>query len=162
MKKYTLVWILGALVFVLFFVVFCLLWKFSFQTEDLPQFVTDSDINQSVVIDNRELTWQEELAQWHLEEFIPATEQFRILFQADISKIKETHKYFQLVIGKYDVYSIFCLKQILNSFNVKYFLSKEDETPEVFLDTSNIDLLENIIKKLQTNKINTQAKEIWL
>ena len=52
--------------------------------------------------------------------------------------------------------------QILNSFNVKYFLLKSDESPEIFLDTGNKNLIEDIIEELKKYKINTEVKEIWL
>lgn len=57
---------------------------------------------------------------------------------------------------------MFCLRQTLDSFKVKYFLLKSIESPEIFLDTDNQKLIEEIIKELKKYKINTQAKEIWL
>lgn len=162
MKKYTLVAILSALVLALLVVIFYLLWNFNSHSNTLPQFATDNDTNQSIVIDDKELTWQEELAQWPKRDFIPATEKFSLYFDADTSELKEKNKYFQLIINKYDVYSMFCLRQILNSFNVKYFLLKSDESPEIFLDTGNKNLIEDIIKELKKYKINTEVKEIWL
>ncbi|ARJ56528.1 hypothetical protein [Campylobacter cuniculorum] len=162
MKKYTLVAILSALVLALLVVIFYLLWNFNSHSNTLPQFATDNDTNQSIVIDDKELTWQEELAQWPKRDFIPATEKFSLYFDADTSELKEKNKYFQLIINKYDVYSMFCLRQILNSFNVKYFLLKSDESPEIFLDTGNKNLIEDIIEELKKYKINTEVKEIWL
>lgn len=162
MKKYILIGILSFLVLILLAVVFYLLWKFNEHSNELPQFAADNDNNRSVMIENKELTWQEELAQWPTQDFVPAAERFSLHFDVDTSELKEKNKYFQLVIDKYDVYSMFCLRQILNSFNVKYFLLKSGESPEIFLDTENKKLIENIIEELKKYKIHTEAKEIWL
>ena len=94
MKKYTLVAILSALVLTLLVVIFYLLWNFNSHSNTLPQFATDNDTNQSIVIDDKELTWQEELAQWPKRDFIPATEKFSLYFDADTSELKEKNKYY--------------------------------------------------------------------
>lgn len=57
---------------------------------------------------------------------------------------------------------MFCLRQTLNSFNVKYFLLKSGDSSEIFLDTGNEKLIDDIIKELKKYKINTEVKEIWL
>ncbi len=64
-------------------------------------------------------------------DFTPAAEKFTLYFDADTSELKEKNKYYQLIVGKYDIYSMFCLRQTLNSFNVKYFLLKSGDSPEI-------------------------------
>ncbi|EJI1140973.1 TPA: hypothetical protein RXN02_001823, partial [Campylobacter jejuni] len=44
----------------------------------------------------------------------------------------------------------------------KYFLLKSGDSPEIFLDTGNEKLIDDIIKELKKYKINTEVKEIWL
>lgn len=161
MKKYTLIGTLGTLVCVLLLVVFYLLWRFNTYSGVLPQFVVD-DTNQSVKVDGRELTWQEELAHWPTVDFTPAAESFSLRFDVDTSEFREKTKYFQLVINRNDVYSMFCLRRVLDSSNVKYFLLKSGENPEIFLDTGNKKIIEDITKKLKMYKINTEVKEMWL
>lgn len=161
MKKYTLVGILGALILVLLLVVFYLLWQFHAYSGVLPHFVVD-DTNQSVKIGDKELTWQEELAQWPTANFTPAAESFSLHFDADTSELKEKSRYFQIVINKNDVYSMFCLRRVLDSSGVKYFLLKSGEDPEVFLDTGNERVIEGIIEALKRQKISIKVKEIWL
>lgn len=162
MKKYATIGILGVLFFALLFVVFYLLWAFRIDFNALPHFVHEEHNLTLDLSDKGPISWQDELAKWPKRDFTPAAEQYSLYFDADTSELKEKNKYFQLVISKYDIYSMFCLRQILNSFNVKYFLLKSGESPEIFLDTGNKGLIEDIIKELKKYKINTQVKEIWL
>lgn len=162
MRKYITISILGILLLILLVVVFILLWKFKANSDFIPKFAKEANVNQNIEKPMQEPTWQEELAKWPTKDFTPAAEQFTLYFDADTSELKEKSKYYQLVVNKYDVYSMFCLRQTLNSFNVKYFLLKSSESPEIFLDTNNKNLIDDIIKELKKYKINTEAKEIWL
>ncbi|EPU7281821.1 hypothetical protein ACVY5A_000018 [Campylobacter upsaliensis] len=160
MKKYALIGILSVLTLILLIVIFVLLWNFKSDSDFFPQFIKENNTTKAVL--DKTKTWQQELAMWPVKDFTPAAEQFRLYFDADTSEIKEKNKYYQLIINKYDIYSMFCLRQTLDSFKVKYFLLKSIESPEIFLDTDNQKLIEEIIKELKKYKINTQAKEIWL
>ncbi|ENH5353769.1 hypothetical protein ABV837_000043 [Campylobacter upsaliensis] len=160
MKKYALIGILSVLTLILLIVIFVLLWNFKSDSDFFPQFIKENNTTKAVL--DKTKTWQQELAMWPVKDFTPAAEQFRLYFDADTSELKEKNKYYQLIINKYDIYSMFCLKQTLDSFKVKYFLLKSIESPEIFLDTDNQKLIEEIIKELKKYKINTQAKEIWL
>ncbi|KAA6224815.1 MULTISPECIES: hypothetical protein [unclassified Campylobacter] len=163
MKKYTLFGILIALLCILLFVVFYLLWEFRASANSLPRFTHDENTSTALIKqENDENAWQRELSQWTTKDFVPAAEQYSLYFDADTSELKEKNQYFQLIVNKYDIYSMFCLRQILNSFNVKYFLVKSGESPEIFIDTGNKKLIDEIIQELKKYKINTQAKEIWL
>ncbi|EAK7234619.1 hypothetical protein CCP93_01465 [Campylobacter upsaliensis] len=160
MKKYALIGILSVLTLILLIVIFVLLWNFKSDSDFFPQFIKENNTTKAVL--DKTKTWQQELAMWPVKDFTPAAEQFRLYFDADTSELKEKNKYYQLIINKYDIYSMFCLRQMLDSFKVKYFLLKSIESPEIFLDTDNQKLIEEIIKELKKYKINTQAKEIWL
>ncbi|EQB2292057.1 hypothetical protein ACYDDK_000286 [Campylobacter upsaliensis] len=160
MKKYALIGILSILTLILLIVIFVLLWNFKSDSDFFPQFIKENNTTKAVL--DKTKTWQQELAMWPVKDFTPAAEQFRLYFDADTSELKEKNKYYQLIINKYDIYSMFCLRQTLDSFKVKYFLLKSIESPEIFLDTDNQKLIEEIIKELKKYKINTQAKEIWL
>ncbi|MBS4240514.1 hypothetical protein CVU5213_02025 [Campylobacter vulpis] len=160
MKKYALIGILSVLTLILLIVVFILLWNFKSDSDFFPQFIKENNATNAVL--DKTKTWQQELAMWPVKDFTPAAEQFRLYFDADTSELKEKNKYYQLIINKYDIYSMFCLRQTLDSFKVKYFLLKSVESPEIFLDTDNQKLIEEIINELKKYKINTQAKEIWL
>ncbi|EOE5691793.1 hypothetical protein ACKJV2_000187 [Campylobacter upsaliensis] len=160
MKKYALIGILSVLTLILLIVIFVLLWNFKSDSDFFPQFIKENNTTKAVL--DKTKTWQQELAMWPVKDFTPAAEQFRLYFDADTSELKEKNKYYQLIINRYDIYSMFCLRQTLDSFKVKYFLLKSIESPEIFLDTDNQKLIEEIIKELKKYKINTQAKEIWL
>ncbi|EAK2540582.1 hypothetical protein ACR3T4_000286 [Campylobacter upsaliensis] len=160
MKKYALIGILSVLTLILLIVIFVLLWNFKSDSDFFPQFIKENNTTKAVL--DKTKTWQQELAMWPVKDFTPAAEQFRLYFDADTSELKEKNKYYQLIINKYDIYSMFCLRQTLDSFKVKYFLLKSVESPEIFLDTDNQKLIEEIINELKKYKINTQAKEIWL
>ncbi|EKM9249656.1 hypothetical protein PV432_000018 [Campylobacter upsaliensis] len=160
MKKYALIGILSVLTLILLIVIFVLLWNFKSDSDFFPQFIKENNTTKAVL--DKTKTWQQELAMWPVKDFTPAAEQFRLYFDADTSELKEKNKYYQLIINKYDIYSMFCLRQTLDSFKVKYFLLKSIESPEIFLNTDNQKLIEEIIKELKKYKINTQAKEIWL
>ena len=159
MKKYLTISILSVLLLILLIVVFVLLWQFKSNLDFLPEFAKEEQKFQTI---EKQLSWQEELAKFPVRDFTPATQRFTMYFDIDASELKEKSKYFQLIIGKYDVYSMFCLRQVLNSFNVKYFLLKSSDMPEIFLDTGNEKLINDIINELKKYKINTQVKEIWL
>ena len=85
-------------------------------------FAKNTNPQQNIQTQTQDLSWQEELAKWPTRDFTPAAEKFILYFDADTSELKEKSKYYQLIVGKYDIYSMFCLRQTLNSFNVKYFL----------------------------------------
>ncbi|HEA8098771.1 TPA: hypothetical protein RXM90_001370 [Campylobacter jejuni] len=162
MKKYITISILSILLLILLAVVFTLLWQFKANVNFIPQFAKDTNTQPSIQTQNQDLSWQEELAKWPTRDFTPAAEKFTLYFDADTSELKEKNKYYQLIVGKYDIYSMFCLRQTLNSFNVKYFLLKSGHSPEIFLYTGNEKLIDDIIKELKKYKINTEVKEIWL
>ncbi|EDO8499766.1 hypothetical protein THJ054_10970 [Campylobacter jejuni] len=162
MKKYITISILSILLLILLAVVFTLLWQFKANVNFIPQFAKDTNTQPSIQTQNQDLSWQEELAKWPIRDFTPAAEKFTLYFDADTSELKEKNKYYQLIVGKYDIYSMFCLRQTLNSFNAKYFLLKSGDSPEIFLDTGNEKLIDDIIKELKKYKINTEVKEIWL
>ncbi|EHX8527398.1 hypothetical protein MPT77_001371, partial [Campylobacter jejuni] len=122
MKKYITISILSILLLILLAVVFTLLWQFKANVNFIPQFAKDTNTQPSIQTQNQDLSWQEELAKWPTRDFTPAAEKFTLYFDADTSELKEKNKYYQLIVGKYDIYSMFCLRQTLNSFNVKYFL----------------------------------------
>ncbi|WP_337207536.1 hypothetical protein [Campylobacter molothri] len=162
-KKYLTVGILSLLLLSLFAVVLILVSKFKANSNFIPEFAHNINIEKENKQKNNEnFTWQEELAKWPSKDFTPAAEQFNLYVDVDTSDLKEKSKYYQLIIDKNDIYSVFCLKQTLKSFDVKYFLLKSSDNPEIFLDTDNKELIDEIIKELKKYKINTQAKEIWL
>lgn len=162
-KKYLTISILSVLFLSLLIVVLILIYKFKANSNFIPEIVHNANIEKdNKQNNNKNFTWQEELAKWPSKNFTPAAEQFNFYIDVDTSDLKEKSKYYQLIIDKNDIYSVFCLKQTLKSFDVKYFLLKSSGSPEIFLDTGNKEFIDEIIKELKKYKINAQAKEIWL
>lgn len=162
-RKYTLIGLLSSFLLILLAVLFILIWEFRKDTDLIPQFIKDEPTENIPLFNPDEnLTWQEELAKWPVRNYSPAAEEFNMYFDADTSTLREKKKYFQLIIDENDVYSMFCLRQTLNSFKIKYFLLNSGKSPEIFLDTNDSNLLEDIINELKKYQINTQVKEVWL
>ncbi|TEY33911.1 hypothetical protein ELQ27_05600, partial [Campylobacter sp. CH185] len=105
MKKYITISILSILLLILLAVVFTLLWQFKANVNFIPQFAKDTNTQPSIQAQNQDLSWQEELAKWPTRDFTPAAEKFTLYFDADTSELKEKNKYYQLIVGKYDIYS---------------------------------------------------------
>lgn len=161
MIRYFLYGIFFSLIAVLLLITFSLIWGYKSTSAFIPQFIKEpffvDNIKKSV-----NQTWEYEFAKINIKDYTPAVENFSLHFELDISELKEKSKFYQLIINKNSIYSMFCLKQVLNSFDVKYFLLRSGKNQEIFLDTNNKNLLENIVKELKKYNISTQVQEIWL
>lgn len=120
------------------------------------------DENTSQVALRKLNTWQDKFLSIKPKDYSPAVETFSMLFNVDTSALQEKSKFYQLIIDKNDIYSLFCLKQTLNSFDIKYSIIRNLDGTDIFLDTDNKILLEQIQKALLVYDINTKLKEIWL
>ena len=125
-------------------------------------FDENTDENTSQVVLRKLNTWQDKFLSIKPKDYSPAVEAFSMLFEVDTSALQEQSKFYQLIIDKNDIYSLFCLKQTLNSFDIKYSIIRNLDGTDIFLDTDNKILLEQIQKALLVYDINTQLKEIWL
>ena len=111
---------------------------------------------------DKEPTWQERLSGMKSKDYTPAAERFSMMFDIDTSMLHPKSKYYQLIIDKNDMYSLFCLKQTLNSYQVKYALTRTSEGTEIFLETDKQILIDDIITRLKTYEINAKFEEVWL
>lgn len=123
--------------------------------------------NEALLAENdadekKEPTWQERLSLMKPKDYTPAAERFSMSFGVDTSMFRPKSKYYQLSIDKNDVYSLFCLKQTLNSYQIKYALTRTSEVTEIFLETDKQALIEDIIVRLKTYEINAKFEEVWL
>ena len=107
-------------------------------------------------------TWQHRFSQSEPKDYSPAAERFAMRFEVDTSMFRPKSKYYQLSIDKNSIYSMFALKQILNSYKVKYSLTRTSEALDIFLETDKQALLEDIVKNLKQYDINAKFKEVWL
>lgn len=83
-------------------------------------------------------------------------------FEVDTEPLRPKSRYFQLVIERNDTYSLFCLRQSLNSSKIKYALTRTSKATEVFLQTDKLAEVENLVKMLKKYEINAKFEEVWL
>lgn len=148
-----------ALVAVVFYVFFAT------QTDKVPiskSIFDDNDTELAEPVAQNSKAWQDRFLSIKTKNYSPAVENFSMVFDVDTTALQPKSKFYQLIIDKNDIYSVFCLKQTLNSFDVKYSLTRSKDEAEIFLDTDNKLILEAIQKALTVYNINTQVKEIWL
>lgn len=112
--------------------------------------------------EEKEPTWQERLSLMLPRDYTPAGERFSMVFGVDTSMFRPKSKYYQLIIDKHDVYSMFCLKQTLNSYQIKYALTHTSEGTDIFLETDKQALIDEIIMRLKHYEINAKFEEVWL
>ena len=123
---------------------------------------TNEPLAQEVDDEEKEPTWQERLALMSPKDYTPAGERFSMVFGVDTSMFRPKSKYYQLIIDKHDVYSMFCLKQTLNSYEIKYALTHTSEGTDIFLETDKQVLIDEIVMRLKRYEINAKFEEVWL
>lgn len=159
MKKY-------ALYGVLVFLSLILLIAFIFMVRylDIKKINISQTINYSFDEIKNELpkTWQDKLSSMKLADFAPSANEYYMSFNIDDSVVKPKEKVYALKIDKNDVYSMFCLKQTLQSFFIKYTLTQSRDGVVVYLDTNNEKVLQTLIDRLKIYSINANLKEIQL
>lgn len=107
-------------------------------------------------------TWQENLAKLAPKPYTPAIERFSMHFEVDVEPLRPKSRYFQLVIDRNDMYSLFCLRQSLENSHIKYNLTRTSKATEIFLQTPNKSEVENLVKTLKKYDINAKFEEVWL
>ncbi|WP_291950782.1 hypothetical protein [Campylobacter sp.] len=107
-------------------------------------------------------TWQDKLANFKVNDYYPAANEFYMSFNMDDSAVKPKQKIYILDVNKNDVYSMFCLKQTLQNFLVKYTLIRSKNEVVIYLDTDNKQVLKNLIEQLKIYDIDANLKEVWL
>ncbi|NDJ27003.1 hypothetical protein DMB95_02800 [Campylobacter sp. MIT 12-8780] len=161
MKKYSFFAVLAVLFLGLLVAIFSLFFSENDIVPNFDDLQEESKAQVSIQEQNNQ-TWQDRFANLSPKNYTPAVEQFSMVFTPDTSQYQPKSKFFQLIVDKNDVYSLFCLKQTLNFFKVKYSLTSTGTNTEIFLDTDNQNLLKDIQARLKIYDINTQIKEIWL
>ncbi|AJC85117.1 hypothetical protein FPD46_05495 [Campylobacter peloridis] len=159
MKKYTLYGILGFLSLVLI-IAFIFMVRYV-KIEELP---ISQNIKYSFDEIKKELpqTWQDKFSNLKINDFSPAANEFYMSFNMDDTIVKPKQKFYILDIDKNDVYSMFCLKQTLHSFLIKYTLTQSKNEVLIYLDTNNEKVLNTLVDKLKIYNINAKLKEVWL
>ena len=105
--------------------------------------------------------WINELATIKKKDYVlPVNEIFIEYNRPKIEKPKITA--YELMIDKNDIYSMFCLMQTLRNSEVDFTVVKDGAKSQIFLNTQDSRLLQNIILQLRVYDIHSSVREVKL
>lgn len=131
--------------------------------------VNFSQIPENNITNERNITkntagsenWINELATIKKKDYVlPVNEIFIEYNRPKIEKPKITA--YELLIDKNDIYSMFCLMQTLRSSEVDFTVVKDGAKSQIFLNTQDSRLLQNIILRLRVYDIHSSMREVKL
>ena len=131
--------------------------------------VNFSQIPENNITNERNITkntagsenWINELATMKKKDYVlPVNEIFIEYNRPKIEKPKITA--YELLIDKNDIYSMFCLMQTLRSSEVDFTVVKDGAKSQIFLNTQDSKLLQNIILQLRVYDIHSSVREVKL
>ena len=106
-------------------------------------------------------TWINELATIKNKDYVlPVNEIFIEYNRPKIEKPKITA--YELMIDKNDIYSMFCLMQTLRNSEVDFTVVRDGAKSQIFLNTQDSRLLQNIILQLRVYDIHSSVREVKL
>ena len=105
--------------------------------------------------------WINELATIKKKDYVlPVNEIFIEYNRPKIEKPKITA--YELMIDKNDIYSMFCLMQTLRNSEVDFTVVRDGAKSQIFLNTQDSKLLQNIILQLRVYDIHSSVREVTL
>ena len=105
--------------------------------------------------------WINELATIKKKNYVlPVNEIFIEYNRPKIEKPKITA--YELMIDKNDIYSMFCLMQTLRNSEVDFTVVRDGAKSQIFLNTQDSRLLQNIILQLRVYDIHSSVREVKL
>lgn len=105
--------------------------------------------------------WINELATIKKKDYVlPINEIFIEYNRPKIEKPKITA--YELLIDKNDIYSMFCLMQTLRNSEVDFTVVRDGAKSQIFLNTQDSRLLQNIILQLRVYDIHSSVREVKL
>ena len=105
--------------------------------------------------------WINELATIKKKDYVlPVNEIFIEYNRPKIEKPKITA--YELMIDKNDIYSMFCLMQTLRNSEVDFTVVRDGAKSQIFLNTHDSRLLQNIILQLRVYDIHSSVREVKL
>ena len=105
--------------------------------------------------------WINELATIKKKDYVlPVNEIFIEYNRPKIEKLKITA--YELLIDKNDIYSMFCLMQTLRNSEVDFTVVRDGAKSQIFLNTQDSRLLQNIILQLRVYDIHSSVREVKL
>ena len=105
--------------------------------------------------------WINELATIKKKDYVlPVNEIFIEYNRPKVEKPKITA--YELLIDKNDIYSMFCLMQTLRNSEVDFTVVRDGAKSQIFLNTQDSRLLQNIILQLRVYDIHSSVREVKL
>ena len=105
--------------------------------------------------------WINELATIKKKDYVlPVNEIFIEYNRPKIEKPKITA--YELMIDKNDIYSMFCLMQTLRNSEVDFTVVRDGAKSQIFLNTQDSRLLQNIILQRRVYDIHSSVREVKL
>ena len=105
--------------------------------------------------------WINELATIKKKDYVlPVNEIFIEYNRPKIEKPKITA--YELMIDKNDIYSMFCLMQTLRNSEFDFTVVRDGAKSQIFLNTQDSRLLQNIILQLRVYDIHSSVREVKL
>ncbi|MCR4942668.1 MAG: hypothetical protein K5978_07760 [Campylobacter sp.] len=117
---------------------------------------TDTNATKSTKQENK--TWLKSLAKLGKKDYILPVNEIHIEYKRKNTNTGKTA--YELRINKNDVYSMFCLTQVLNKSNVDFTIIKDSVKSQIFLNTQDSELLQKIILELRKYNINSSVTEV--
>ena len=153
------------LVVVLLFVILGLvgIYLVKFASVNFSQIPENNITNEQNITKNTASSenWINELATIKKKDYVlPVNEIFIEYNRPKIEKPKITA--YELMIDKNDIYSMFCLMQTLRSSEVDFTVVKDGAKSQIFLNTQDSKLLQNIILQLRVYDIHSSVREVKL
>ncbi len=153
------------LVVVLLFVILGLvgIYLVKFASVNFSQIPENNITNEQNITKNTASSenWINELATIKKKDYVlPVNEIFIEYNRPKIEKPKITA--YELLIDKNDIYSMFCLMQTLRSSEVDFTVVKDGAKSQIFLNTQDSKLLQNIILQLRVYDIHSSVREVKL
>lgn len=153
------------LVVVLLFVILGLvgIYLVKFASVNFSQIPENNITNEQNITKNTASSenWINELATIKKKDYVlPVNEIFIEYNRPKIEKPKITA--YELMIDKNDIYSMFCLMQTLRNSEVDFTVVRDGAKSQIFLNTQDSRLLQNIILQLRVYDIHSSVREVKL
>ena len=153
------------LVVVLLFVILGLVGVYlvKFASVNFSQIPENNKTNEQNITKNTagSENWINELATIKKKDYVlPVNEIFIEYNRPKIEKPKITA--YELLIDKNDIYSMFCLMQTLRNSEVDFTVVRDGAKSQIFLNTQDSRLLQNIILQLRVYDIHSSVREVKL
>ena len=134
-----------------------------FASVNFSQIYEENITNEQTLTKNTtsNINWMSELATIRKRDYVlPVNEIFIEYNRPKIEKPKITA--YELLIDKNDIYSMFCLMQTLRKGEVDFTVVKDGAKSQIFLNTQDSKLLQNIILELRVYDIHSSVREVKL